>query len=143
MKKFKSLIIAVSIVSIGFYSCKKETKSGTPIVSNLNITIKQNETYTYTMPVNSASTAYRITTPASHYTMSLVCKNSCGAYIYQYTPSINYCGNDFVCIDNTGNNGGCMNGNNNNNGEQSTAVNIHFTIGNCNSTTGDTNNNSK
>ena len=140
MKKIISLLIAVIMISIGIYSCKKETNAQTPIVSNMNITLKQNESYTFNMPANNSSSAFRITTPASHYKMSLMCKNSCGGDIYQYTPALDYCGTDFVCIDNTGNGGGgCMNGGGNNSGGQTTTLNIHFTIGNCNSTGGNTN----
>ena len=109
----KSIILcAIAIATIAaFQSCRKQEPPKPPIITNLNITLKQNEAYTFTLPANTTKSPYKFVTQASHYTISTVSKDASNNDIYQYTPSSNYTGTDNVTIADT-KDGDCHNGNN-------------------------------
>jgi len=106
------ILLAVAVLGIaGLPSCKKEKQPQPPITTNLNITLKQNQAYTFTMPANGTPLPYKITSQAAHYSISTVGKDANGNEVYQYTPELNYTGTDKVTINNLKEEGGsCGNG---------------------------------
>ena len=112
---------------------------------NENITLKQAESYTYTLPENKTDKPFIITVNPKHAAVSsLELDNQSGRYVYHYTPISNYTGTDLVVIENGEvNQGGCGNSTSNGHGmghdnnhhgncdekvETTYTVNLNFTI---------------
>ncbi len=143
MKKSIILLAAAVLGIAGLQSCKKEHHPPVPVTTDLNITLKQNEAYTFTLPANPTPIPYKITSQAGHYSISEVSKDASGNTVYLYTPALNYTGTDKVSVADTkdggpdhGNGGGCGHhhgGHEGNDGDeddvQPNIVNINFTIG--------------
>lgn len=102
MKKTIVLLATASALLTGMVSCKKkEMPSPKPaITQTVNVSLKTNEDYTFSLPKNLRDDEYEITTQASHYSISEVGKNSSGKHIYKYTPSTDYAGTDVVIVSN-------------------------------------------
>ena len=155
MKKLIIVLVVAVLGIAGLQSCKKEHNHQPPTVTNLNVTLKQNETYTFTLPANTTPKPYRITSQAGHYTVSLASKDASGNETYQYTPALNYTGTDKVTVEDTkaeGCNGGnppppqnggsCSGGHHGHCGDdgdeddvKANIVNINFIISGSNSAT--------
>ena len=101
MKKTILLLSATVIFSTTFQSCRKEEAPPAPVTTNINVSLKQNEAYTFTLPANKSKTPYKITSQASHFAISTVGKDASGNDIYQYTPEQNFMGNDVVTVADT------------------------------------------
>ncbi|MFL5765675.1 MAG: hypothetical protein ACJ77K_17145 [Bacteroidia bacterium] len=99
MKKAAILFVAAALLS-GITSCKKEEQHKPPIQETLNIELKANEAYTFTLPRNKRNDSYEITSQAAHYSISTVGEDASGNRIYQYTPATDYTGTDAVVIAN-------------------------------------------
>ena len=155
----KSIVLAaLALIAIaGFQSCKKEKEPKQPQITNVSITLKQNEAYTFTLPANTVKAPYKISSDASHSSVSLVSKDASGNAVYQYTPALNYTGTDNVTVSNAppadcangngcshpaggqcGHYGHCDKGDDD---AQPNIVNITFTIGNTSSTSATSNTN--
>jgi hypothetical protein len=100
MKK-AAVLFALAIAVIGIPSCKKEEERKPPINETIDVQLKVNEAYTFTLPKNKRDDAYDITEQTTHYTISSVGKDAQGNRIYEYTPSLNYTGTDHVVVSNT------------------------------------------
>lgn len=101
MKKMTLLLATASFAVIGMQSCKKEENNHKPPISEtINVQLKANEAYTFTLPKNKRNDEYEITTQPSHSAISEVGVDASGNRIYQYTPSLNYVGTDEVVVAN-------------------------------------------
>ena len=101
MKKMTLLLATASFAVIGMQSCKKEENDHkSPISETINVQLKANEAYTFTLPKNKRDDEYEITTHPSHSIISEVGRDASGSRIYQYTPSLNYVGTDQVVVAN-------------------------------------------
>lgn len=93
------LAIAATLF-VGMTSCKKETMPKDAITQTLNVNLTLNENYTFKLPKNLRDDAYEITSQANHSKISQVGLNVNGEQVYQYTPMLNYTGNDQVIVSN-------------------------------------------
>lgn len=108
----KLLFLFVGITLILTQSCQKFNLSKDILEKrSIAASIKANETYTFTLPVNAKDAAdVSITTQASHFKVSEIVTNANGNLVYQYTPEQDYTGTDAVVITGKGSarlGGGC------------------------------------
>lgn len=103
MKKSIINLLIVFIAITSFQSCKKEEATVTEktTVTDLSITLKQNESYQFTLPANLAQREYQITFAAKNASISLVEQDASGNSVYQYTPALDFVGTDNVTVENT------------------------------------------
>ncbi len=129
MKKIY-LVLSLAAVSLAFtQSCIKcdllpGQHKAEVLEQTANITVAENTSYTYTVPVSAASST-QITTGASHAKASTVTTDANGNTTLQYTPAANYVGSDVVILTTHGGtmlSGGCFGGGQNNG---------HHSGGNC------------
>jgi hypothetical protein len=100
MKKAAILFATTGLLLSGITSCKKEEQHRPPIQEALNIALKANESYTFTLPKNKRNDPYEIAQQAGHYSISAVGEDASGNRIYQYTPATDYTGTDEVVVAN-------------------------------------------
>jgi len=84
----------------GMASCKKEPMPKEAITQTINVGLKSNENYTFTLPKNQEDDPYEITSQAKHFGISEVGVNTSGERVFNYTPSKDYIGSDQVIISN-------------------------------------------
>jgi hypothetical protein len=103
MKKSIIHLVIVLMAITSFQACKKEDAAVTEntTVTDLSITLEQNESYQFTLPANTAKKQYQITTTAKNASISLIAEDANGNSIYQYTPTLDFVGTDNVTVDNT------------------------------------------
>lgn len=98
----KKLIVALSLVTfitLSLSSCNKG--DSTPLIQQkYTVQLAENEDYVFVLPESIRHDEYKFTTQASHYSISILGKNSKGDQIYQYTPMVNYMGVDRVVVNN-------------------------------------------
>lgn len=129
-----AFLICVSVLTI--QSCRKcdmPDKQETSSSQTINVSLQTNESYSYSLPVSTADREYSITSQASHFTVSETAKDATGNFIYHYTPSTDFSGNDQVVISSVRGNhhGGCGNNAGQNNcqhHDENSIITIHFTI---------------
>ena len=89
------------IVALSATACRKKEPTPKPAIQQtVNVALKTNEAYTFTLPKNKRDDAYEITSSAQHATISQVGKDAAGNQIYQYTPAANFSGTDQVIVGN-------------------------------------------
>ena len=100
-KSIIHLLIALFAIT-GFQSCKKDdvTVTTKTTVTDLAITLNQNESYQFILPANTTKQPYQITTAASNSSISLVNVDANGNELYSYTPALDYTGTDKVTVEN-------------------------------------------
>ncbi len=79
-------------------ACRKEEQEVTVTTQEINMSLKQNEAYTFALPTGKCN--YKITTDAAQASVSLISKDANGNNIYSYTPKLNYIGSDNVSLSN-------------------------------------------
>lgn len=118
MKKNLSIICLITS-TLFISSCMREDlpQKDEPIIerTTINVELKKNQSYTYSVPQNLSDDPYQITEQAKHASKSELSTT----LIYTYTPALNYVGTDQVIIANVeeqhnGNQHGCGNGGGNN-----------------------------
>lgn len=129
------LFTILSAFALFTQSCKKEEDGNKAITQNIDASITKNSTYTFTLPANTTNEAFKITTQASHFTISQQGVDASGAAIYQYQPSKDYVGTDNVTLasaeenhqgGNSGNHSGCQG--HHDDDDNSVTINIHLTV---------------
>lgn len=102
MKKTIVLLAVASALITGMVSCKKKEMPApkAAITQTVNVSLKSNEDYTFTLPKNLRDDEYEITSQASHFSISEVGKNTSGEQIYKYTPATDFTGTDVVIVSN-------------------------------------------
>ena len=103
MKKSISLFALVILIGIAFQSCCKrdmQPSVSKPVTTNVNTTLKENQSYQFSIPVATNGQPFNIVTQATHSSVSYINTDVSGNNIYQYTPAVNYTGEDFVSISN-------------------------------------------
>ena len=150
MKKIY-LVLSLAAVSLAFtQSCIKCDNllpgQHSPVVKQetTNISVAENSSYTYTLPVAPGGSS-QITTAASHAKTSTVATDANGNTVLQYAPAANYVGSDIVIVTTvsgeTTQSGGCFgggHGNSNHGGgncgnhhgkdDQTTITTVHITV---------------
>ena len=97
MKKLSILFTFAALVALSFTSCRKK-EDEVQISKTETVSLKVNESYTFTLPKNTTDDLYAITAAASHASISSLGKNSAGEDIYQYTPAKDFYGTDNVTV---------------------------------------------
>lgn len=100
MKKWNSMLAIASFLVVGMTACEKGEEMEEAITQNVQVTLRMNEDYTFTLPENLRDDKYEITSPATHASVSVVGVDAQGNQIYQYTPEENYVGTDMVILSN-------------------------------------------
>ncbi len=100
MKKIALFIALAGMSALTLQSCKKEEVAHDPIAITENVTLKLNESYTFTLPANTSDDAFAIAKQAEHFKISELGKNAEGKEVYLYTPAQDYKGTDQVVIAN-------------------------------------------
>lgn len=100
MKKTILMLATAGALVAGMASCKKEHTPKEAIKQTINVSLKENESYTFSLPKNLRDDPYEITSQAQHYAVSEVGTNNSGQRVYNYTPSTGFFGNDQVIVSN-------------------------------------------
>lgn len=100
MKNWSSMLAIASFLAVGMTACEKGEEMEEAISQNVPVSLRMNESYTFTLPENLRDDKYEITSPAAHASISLVGVDAQGNQIYQYTPEENYVGTDRVILSN-------------------------------------------
>ena len=97
MKNKLSFIPAIIIAILITASCEKEKKT-TVISKTVNVSIDENKSYSYTIPHSGdGDDAMQIDMQAQHYAVSKVTSVDDNT-LFEYTPALNYSGNDEVHV---------------------------------------------
>ena len=94
------MLAIASIAIFGVSSCKKERVEVEPITQTIEVTLKMNESYTFTLPKNTYDDAFGIATQAAHYAVSALGNDVAGNEVYRYQPAKDYKGTDTVVLSN-------------------------------------------
>src|ERR1017187_5320823 len=128
MKKVTLILALMSTVMFLAPSCKKcdrDQPQSQALTQTVTASINENTSYTFTVPASNNQSPFQIATQATNYTISQISATAAGAVVYQYTPAVNYVGNDLAVLSNvagsgvipvTGPNGGCGQGGSNQGG---------------------------
>lgn len=100
MKKTIVMLVTASAMFVGMTSCKKERMQKDAIKETINVNLKTDENYTFTLPKNLRDDPYEITTQAKHASISEVGVNASGERVYNYKPTSDYVGSDQVIVSN-------------------------------------------
>ncbi len=101
MKKIALFVALAGMSALTLQSCKKEKPiERAPIAITENVSLKINESYTFTMPANTSDDAFAISKQAEHFKISELGKNAEGKEVYLYTPAQDYKGTDQVVMAN-------------------------------------------
>jgi hypothetical protein len=98
MKKLSALFIAGFALLV--ISCQKGNDCkphDSKETQTINATLDKNTTYTFTIPANTKSNAYEISTQAVHASTSKLTTDASNT-VYTFTPVIDYVGTDKVII---------------------------------------------
>jgi hypothetical protein len=112
MKKSIALFLFVALISLFFQACcKRELRPLTPVTTNINETLQENQSYQFTLPNNFNGQSYNMFIQPNHSSISYIGTDGSNNLIYRYTPALNYTGTDHVSFsDNTEAAGNCNNG---------------------------------
>lgn len=96
----KSILISAfaSMALFVLPSCEKENDEEPIIEQTINVQLKQNESYTFTLPKNEKDHPYTFDLQASHYSVSKITHDASMNRTYSYTPELNYSGTDVVIV---------------------------------------------
>ncbi len=97
------LCATVFVMVLMTVSCKKEDhQDKAPIAIDINVTLKQNESYSYNLPLNKSDEAYKIIVDAQHASLSYFMTGcfSSTPLSYFYLPAKDFAGLDKVVISN-------------------------------------------
>jgi hypothetical protein len=103
MKKTILMLASASALIAGMASCKKQELPNEPkeaITQTVNVKMKVDESYSFTLPKNLRDDPYEITIKAQHALISQVGTNQAGDKIFSYTPTKGYNGPDQVVVSN-------------------------------------------
>lgn len=100
MKKAIVMLVTASAMFVGMTSCKKERMPKEAIKETINVSLKMDENYTFTLPKNLRDDPFEITSHAKHSSISEVGVNASGERVYNYKPVSGYVGNDQVIVSN-------------------------------------------
>lgn len=99
MKKTIALLSGILVLST--MACrKKEQPPKPPVQQTVNVALKPNEAYTFTLPKNKRNDAYEIITSPQHATVNQLGTDASGNRIYQYTSASGFSGTDQVVVAN-------------------------------------------
>lgn len=100
MKKTIVTLVTASAMFVGMTSCKKERMPKEAIKETINVSLKTDESYTFTLPKNLRDDPYEITSQAKHSSISEVGVDASGQRVYSYKPTTGYVGSDQVIVSN-------------------------------------------
>jgi len=103
MKKTILMLASASALMAGMASCKKQEIPKEPkeaITQTVDVKMKVDESYSFTLPKNLRDDPYEITIKAQHALISEVGINQAGDRIFSYTPTKGYTGSDQVVVSN-------------------------------------------
>jgi hypothetical protein len=100
MKKTILMLAMTGALVVNMTSCKKGKMHRAPVTETINVQLKLNEAYTFTLPKNLRDDEYEFKEQASHASISALGKNANGDRVYSYTPALNYSGLDRVIVSN-------------------------------------------
>ncbi|MEP7168113.1 MAG: hypothetical protein ABI855_01960 [Bacteroidota bacterium] len=139
----KNLFISAILAGVFFISsCRKMEHEDTAISKVINVELKQNESYSYTIPpTGDADDVMEISQQAQHAAISKITGDAARNTLFEYTPAENYTGSDEVHVntvggDHKGGNGGHHQGNCQGHGND-TETNYIFKINISSSSTSD------
>lgn len=99
MKKTIRLFCIFIATMLSVVGCRKEDRNEVNTLKVIEVTLEQNEPYSYRVPKSESADPYQLSKQASHFLRSdLTSDFDSGTLIYQYTPSKNYIGNDEVTL---------------------------------------------
>ena len=97
----KVIVLLTGVMVLGNVACRKKEHPPKPAIQQtVNVQLKTNQAYTFTLPKNKRDDAYEITANPQHATVSQIGRDAAGNQIYQYTPVANFSGNDQVIVGN-------------------------------------------
>ncbi|MGZ3862592.1 MAG: hypothetical protein ACXVPN_02235 [Bacteroidia bacterium] len=97
----KMILLMAGIVALSATACrKKEMPPKPPVQQTVDVALKTNQAYTFTLPKNKRNDAYEITANPQHAMISKLGADASGNFVYEYTPVSNFSGTDQVIVAN-------------------------------------------
>ena len=100
MKKGWIILLSACTMLLAGTACKKEHTEKEAIRKTIDVTLTQDQNYTFTLTKNLRDDEYRITEQAQHYLISNSGTTSAGDRVYTYQPAAGYYGTDEVIVRN-------------------------------------------
>lgn len=100
MRKTILMLATAGALVAGMASCKKRPMPKEAIKQTIDVSLKENESYTFSLPKNLRDDPYEVVIQAKHYNISEVGSNTSGERVYLYTPTAGYTGSDQVVLSN-------------------------------------------
>ena len=94
------VLTVASLAMVSMQSCKKKEAPKPPVQETINAQLQTNEARTFVLPKNKRDDAYEIKLNPLHATISQLGTDASGNSIYQYTPVLDFTGNDQVVVSN-------------------------------------------
>jgi hypothetical protein len=102
--------------------CDRDQMQNQALTQTVTASIDENTSYTFEVPASNNHNPFQIATQAANFKVSQISTTASGGAVYQYTPALNFVGNDQVALTNlpaaavlpvTAPNGGCPQGGSN------------------------------